>query len=267
MSKSLPVGPVVMRQRWESLLFLHWRYPIEVIQETLPPGLNVDTCAGEAYIGVVPFLMRKVRPRFLFSVPGLSNFHELNLRTYVVDEHGRKGVWFYSLDADQPIAVTIARKLFALPYEHARMRYEVDADRWESFFSQRKGSESQVFNYRGRGDSAVSEEGSLCEFLVERYRLFCYNARKDVLYSGEIHHAPYCVSEVDVDEYSKALFELNGLGMPEGGPDHQILAQPVDVDIYPLRRIEHSLKLRAMGETTNVARSFSERYQKSEGSI
>ncbi|MBM49753.1 MAG: hypothetical protein CMP27_07970, partial [Roseibacillus sp.] len=72
-----------MHQRWENLLFLHWAVPAQSVKEHLPPGLEVDTYNGTAWVGVVPFFMRGVRPRFLPSVPGLSNFLELNVRTYV----------------------------------------------------------------------------------------------------------------------------------------------------------------------------------------
>jgi CofH subfamily radical SAM domain protein len=99
----------VMYQKWRELLFLHWAYDPLIIQDTLPPGLSVDTFAGKAYVGLVPFFMRDIRPRFVPVVPGISNFLEVNLRTYVHDERGVAGVWFYSLDANQWLAVQLAR--------------------------------------------------------------------------------------------------------------------------------------------------------------
>lgn len=99
-----------MYQRWRDLLFLHWEYPVEQIQQTLPPGLRVDTYHGQAYLGIVPFFMCDIRPRFLPAVRGISHFLELNLRTYVYDEAGVPGVWFYSLDANQRLAVKVARR-------------------------------------------------------------------------------------------------------------------------------------------------------------
>ena len=116
-----PVGNPVMYQQWRELLFLHWEFPIAELQRTLPEGLFVDTFADKAYLGVVPFFMRNIRPRFLPAVPGISNFMEMNLRTYVYDRAGVPGVWFYSLDANQWLAVKIARRVFHLPYEHAEM--------------------------------------------------------------------------------------------------------------------------------------------------
>ncbi|HKK19376.1 MAG TPA: DUF2071 domain-containing protein, partial [Opitutales bacterium] len=119
--RELPDGPVVMYQRWSELLFLHWAVPTEVVQAGLPKGLNVDSFEGKAWIGVVPFEMSGVRPRGLPAVPWLSNFPELNLRTYVYDEQGRPGVWFYSLDTPNAVANWTARTFFHLNYRTAKM--------------------------------------------------------------------------------------------------------------------------------------------------
>ena len=64
----------VMKQAWRNLAFLHWEIDPDLIQQTLPPGLTVDTFEGKAFIGIVPFYMRHVRPVYLPSVPGISFF-------------------------------------------------------------------------------------------------------------------------------------------------------------------------------------------------
>src|SRR5260370_6090712 len=112
-----PVGrPGVMFQRWSHLLFFHWMCDPEMVQQTLPRGLTVDTYEGMAWIGIVPFCMRRVRPTLLTFLSSI--FLELNLRTYIRDQNGRPSVWFYSLDANHPLAVLTARLLFCLPYMH-----------------------------------------------------------------------------------------------------------------------------------------------------
>ena len=142
-----PNSPVVMRQEWSHLLFLHWEMDPALIQEHLPPGLTVDTYDGKAYLGVVPFHMDNVRPSFCPTVPGLSWFLELNLRTYVHDENGVPGVWFFALDCDQWLAVKLARSLFHLPYQHAQMEsYQHEGTL--NYISRRKGCEqSQIYRY------------------------------------------------------------------------------------------------------------------------
>src|SRR3990172_1255020 len=105
---------VVMHQDWRHLLFLHWEYDIEEIQRSLPPGLYADTFNGKAYLGIIPFSLQKLRFSVLPPVPGISDFNEVNVRTYVHDENGTPGVWFYSLDADNLPAVEAAN-LIRLP--------------------------------------------------------------------------------------------------------------------------------------------------------
>ncbi len=114
-----------MRQRWTGLLFLHWPVEPALVAERLPAGLHVDTFEGNAWLGAVPFFMDRVRPVGTPPLPWLSWFMELNVRTYVHDDHGNAGVWFFSLDCNQPLAVEIARRSFHLPYQHAVMRSRV----------------------------------------------------------------------------------------------------------------------------------------------
>lgn len=124
---SVPRRPWVMAQTWEYLLFMHWVVPAELLQNHLPNGLTLDTYAGQAWIGVVPFLMNHVRLRGLPPVPLTSRFPELNVRTYVV-KAGLPGVWLFSLDAANPLAVAIARRTFHLPYFNAAMSLAVEDD-------------------------------------------------------------------------------------------------------------------------------------------
>ncbi len=229
-----------MYQRWESLLFLHWRFDAAVIQATLPPGLWVDTFDGAGWLGVVPFQMRGVRPRGLPAVPGLSNFPELNLRTYVVDATGRPGVWFYSLDTPQRIANWIARTFFHLNYRRAR--FEVtQKGRQVRYRSQLKEAAGwgavQCYEWTRSGRPFHAEPGSLEFFLVERYRLFAYDAKRGRLLTGQVHHEPYPIESVELGQYSGALFESSGLTIPAGPPVHAIASAGVDVGVFPLAQV------------------------------
>ncbi len=126
--RTRPDASPVMYQSWRDLLFLHWEWDADDIQRSLPSGLRVDRHDGRCYLGVVPFKMRRVRPRFVPPMPGVSDFLELNFRTYAYDASGTPGVWFYSLDANQRLAVAVARRFFHLPYHWARMRVDADDD-------------------------------------------------------------------------------------------------------------------------------------------
>ncbi len=231
-SKSLALG----RQRWSRLLFGHWEVGPREIQATLPPGLFVDTFEGSAYLGIVPFFMERVRPAWLPPLPGLSWFLELNVRTYVHDAAGNPGVWFYSLDCNQPVAVAIARRFFHLPYFHARMRARQQGATIY-YQSRRRGAASAEGRYAWEPatDGTPARAGTLEFFLVERYLLYAADAQGRLL-AGRVHHAPYRIYTPNVSEFSVEPARAAGFAL-NGAPVSWIAAGAVDVTVFPLERI------------------------------
>jgi uncharacterized protein YqjF (DUF2071 family) len=235
--RTRPAGPVVMLQRWEHLLFLHWRYDVAAVQATLPPGLSVDSWNGSAWLGLVPLFMRDVRPRFVPPISLLSDFLELNLRTYVFDAQGRPGIYFYSLDCDQPVAVEAARRLLHLRYEHAEIQ-AAGVDGWVNFEAQRTGTvlKSQ-FRYRAFGPAAEAPEDSIVFFLVERYRLFAADENGEQLSSVRVCHAPYLIRAAEVTHWGDAMLRLAGFAAPNREPDHVCAADRVEVEVFAPERV------------------------------
>lgn len=222
-----------MFQTWSNLLFLHWRWDAEAIQRRLPAGLTVDTFDGSAWLGIVPFFMRNIRPRFCPCVPWIGNFLELNVRTYVFDEHGRPGVWFFSLDCNQPIAVWMARTFFHLPYQHSRMKARFPSDGAVDYTNHRKGhNKTSRFCYKLAETTTTADPGSLEFFLLERYLLFT-SAPRGVL-CGQVHHAPYPVTSAKVSAWDTHVLHLNDFTEPTRQPDHICGSPSVDVSIFPL---------------------------------
>src|ERR1700680_4523345 len=111
-----------MRQTWRDLTFLHWRYDPAVVRPLAPADLQLDLCEGAAWVGLVPFLITGLSWPGVPAVPRISEFPETNVRTYVTDRTGSRGVWFFSLDAARLPAVIGARITYALPYFWARMK-------------------------------------------------------------------------------------------------------------------------------------------------
>lgn len=239
--RSRPEGRHVMRQSWRDLLFVHWRIDPAVIQATLPAGLSVDTFAGQAWIGIVPFFMRNVRWVWTPPLPGTANFQELNVRTYVHDARGVPGVWFYSLDANCWPAVKGARWTYHLPYHWAKMTHRrmLPQGRIE-YESRRRGTDTSLttrFDYEPAGDVRTANDPESFEFfLVERYVLFAQ--RKGRLYSGQVHHPPYPVRDAVVHAWDDHALQLNGFARSGRAPDHTLMSQGVDVDVFPLRRVD-----------------------------
>lgn len=235
-----PNDRVVMRQEWRKLLFLHWAVPPADVQTLLPPGLTVDTFAGQAYVGLVPFTMRNVRPVGFPAVPGLSHFHECNVRTYV-HRNGQPGVWFWSLDAAQPIAVEIARRVWRLPYFNAQMSLtEQDG---EILYHTRRthhdapSGECRV-RYAPTGTPAPALPGTLTHFLVERYLLYAQG--KNGLLRGQVHHTSYPIQSATVSELADTLVAATGLPVPGGVTrDNDMLthyASGVSVEVFPMKQ-------------------------------
>lgn len=218
-----PRGWAAMRQRWDELLFLHWEVSPSELQRTLPDGLTVDTWEGRAYLGVVPFFMNHVRPAFLPPLPWLSYFMELNVRTYVHDREGNPGVWFYSLDCNQPLAVRVARTFFGLPYWDARMSAQGGVYRSERC----DGKASAAFAYSADSQTHVADPGSLEWFLIERYLLFSVKGGR--LHRGQVHHSPYPLRNATLRECT-----LRGLGPValDGPPIHVVESPGVSVEIF-----------------------------------
>ncbi len=119
-----PAQMAVMRQKWRDLMFVHWPISPGALRPLIPAELELDLFDGTAYVGLVPFTMKGVRPVGLPAVAGLSCFHETNVRTYVRLRDRDPGVWFFNLEAASAIAVRLARSLFHLPYHFARMFLE-----------------------------------------------------------------------------------------------------------------------------------------------
>ena len=224
---SAPVG----RQRWSDLLFLHWRLAPEAVQAKLPAGLTVDVQEGAAWLGIVPFFMERIRPVYLPPLPWLSWFQELNVRTYVHDREGRPGVYFFSLDCNQPVAVARARRCFHLAYQHARMSARRRRGEVVEYTSQRRGDDIKArYSWRGEGTFREAQPGSLEFFLVERYVLF--TARPDgTLVTGRVYHAPYRIRNATVSEWSVCPAELAGFSIP-GAPDSTLMSAGVDVAVF-----------------------------------
>lgn len=225
-----PADSPVMFQRWSRLLFLHWEVSAEVIQARLPKGLHVDQYQDKCYLGIVPFFMEKVRPRFLPCAPWLSHFLELNVRTYVFDENGQPGVWFFSLDCNQPIAVELARRFFHLPYQHAAMSV-----RGTQYCCRRKDQdETAIYDYAVEGPFLTADPGSLEFFLLERYLLF--SASPDgPLHTGRVHHQPYSFAPIAEPVHSTLPFQWEGFDL-NGPPSSALVSPGVPVRIHPLRK-------------------------------
>ena len=235
----LPEGSWVLRMRWRDLLFMHWPVPEEVLRPLVPPALKLDTFDGSAWLGVVPFRMESVRPRFLPAVPWLSSFPELNLRTYVTHE-SRPGLWFFSLDAHNPVAVRLARATFGLPYFDAGMFCEVRGEevRYRSVRTHKDALPARfIASYRPTGERFDSRPGTLESFLTERYCLYSagVNGERRVR-RGDVHHELWPLQRAEAEVEELEMTSQIGVTLPETEPLLHY-SRRLDVVAWPPKRI------------------------------
>lgn len=238
----LPRGPWIMTQTWHDLLFAHWPVAIDLMRMLVPPQLILDTYAGEAWVGVVPFRMSGVRPRLAPSVPWLSAFPELNVRTYVKSsepENPKPGVYFFSLEAANPVAVALARRFFHLPYFNAYMRL-LDDGRMIHYLSRRTHKDAPpatfVGHYAPTGPVFRSAPGSLEEWLTERYCLYTVDDHGRARIA-EIHHLPWPLQPATAEIEINTMAEATGIALPATPPLLHFARRLVMV-AWPLRHVE-----------------------------
>ena len=222
--RPLPSGRWTMTQRWNDLLFAHWPVPAAHMAPLLPEGLQVDTFQGSAWLGVVPFWLDRIKIRGVPPIPGARSFPDLNLRTYVRDEfNGSRGMYCFSMDASNLLAVAAARAFYHLPYYWSEMRLEHRSEREFSFYSRRRFSSSPVIfkaRYRGLGPTrklAENRSGTLEHFLTERYCLFTRN-RDGQPVRANIHHVPWPLEEAEAEIERNDLAEAIGIELPDQKP-------------------------------------------------
>ncbi|MBV8062350.1 MAG: DUF2071 domain-containing protein [Nevskia sp.] len=187
----LPAWPWVATQTWSRLLFAHWPVAPDQLRPLVPAVLELDTFDGQAWLGVVPFEVSAFTLRGRLPLPGATAFPEINVRTYI-QGRGRPGVYFFSLDTPNWLAVAGAR-LACLPYYHARIAVLPEGELIK-YASERTPATPapRAFTgaYEPASDVFLAQPGSLERWLTERYCLYTRDPLGDVL-RGEIHHYPW----------------------------------------------------------------------------
>jgi len=238
-----PDQPVLLHQNWHHLLFLHWEVPAEELQRMVPPELTIDTFEGKAYIGLVPFTLTGVRPVMTPSLPWISTFHEVNVRTYVHLAGRDPGVWFFSLDASSNIAVAAARAAYKLPYFYSHIEFSATSDALPAIdFDAHRHDErgNQPANGRIRyipmdGIVTAASPGTIEHFLLERYILYATDGDHHI-HRARVHHQPYPMQRADLLECEETLVWAAGIRRPQETPLKHY-AREVNVKVYPLERV------------------------------
>jgi uncharacterized protein YqjF (DUF2071 family) len=230
-----PARPWLIAQTWRNLLFAHWPVSRLQLQPLIPTGLQLETYAGEAWVGVVPFHLSRIAPRGVPDRLGLG-FPELNVRTYVTAEN-KPGIWFFSLDAARLSAVIGARLAYHLPYYWASMRIEVAG--WIEFTSRRRvsppGTAAFAARYWPRDPVFESAPGSLEDWLTARYCLYAAD-RNGRLFRAEINHLPWPLQPAEMDLTVNSMATAHGISL--AGPPLLHFARCLDIVTWLPERLD-----------------------------
>jgi hypothetical protein len=215
----MPEAPWIMTQTWHRLLFAHWPVETEALRRLVPDRLPLDVYDGRSWVGIVPFEMANVSPRGVPSLPFVSAFPELNVRTYVTVD-GKPGVYFFSLDAGSAIASAAARTLFGLPYYTASMQVAHDGGevRYVSRRETNAGPAAEFSaRYRPSGPVIPPARGSLEYVLTERYCLYTVD-RSGRIFRLEIHHPPWPLQNAEAEIAANTMAAAAGIVLPGDPP-------------------------------------------------
>jgi hypothetical protein len=224
-----PEGKPSGWQRWRELLFLHWVVPQKTLRRVVPKEFELDTFEGQAFLGLVPFVMRDIRPWWLPG-PMAMDFLETNVRTYV-HYRGEPGVYFLSLDASSWLAVQAARYGWSLPYFHAAMELSEAAGLITYRTKRQRGPGTVSLSYRRGAPLGESRLGTLPYFLLERYYLFAQKGRS--IMRGHVHHVPYPAYAAELVTYEGDLLGSLCSGLPQ----HAHYSPGVDVEVFGPTRL------------------------------
>lgn len=182
----LPRGQWMYYQEWNRVLFLHWSVPYSTLREIVPEDLELDTFQGQCYVSLVAFAMEHIRPRFLPAIGWVSNFEEINIRTYV-NRDGKKGVYFLSIEAQKSISAWLARKLSGLPYQKSEM---------ERSLQKLSSTNKKGFMVEAEFDVGddIEIKSDLQTWLLERYCLYQDQGTK--LFRYDIHHKEWNIKQI-----------------------------------------------------------------------
>jgi uncharacterized protein len=226
-----PVRTTVFRQAWVDLTFVHWALDPDAVAPLLPPGVRPDVLGGRTQVGLIAFRMRDVAIGRSPSIPYLGSFAETNVRLYTVDDAGRRGVVFLSLDASRLVPVLLARAL-GVPYRWSRM--SVTSTGTERVYACRRrwpGRAGVTSRLVVRPGSAIGQPSELERFVTARWGLHLAGRTGPAYWPNE--HAEWPLHRAELVEVDDDLVAAAGLPRPQGAPTSVLWSPGVRVRFGP----------------------------------
>jgi uncharacterized protein len=222
------VRPVLLRQVWRDVAFLHWPLDPAVAAPLLPPGTRPDVLAGVTYVGVVSLRIVRTAPGVGPPLPWAGAFDEVNVRLYSVDGRGRHGVVFLRMDAGRLLPVLAARALPRLPYVWSRTGVQRDDEPYVVFV----GRHLRIVLRIG----APVEPGPRDAFVTARWGLHTRVAGHTVYLP--VAHEPWQLRTAELVDLAGDPLQAAGLPAAAGPPVGVLFSPGVDeVRLGPPSRV------------------------------
>jgi len=207
-----------MLQGWRNLASVHWPVDPALVQRLLPPAFRVDTFDGAAWVGLIPFHMERIRLPHLPPFGRLSTFPETNVRTYIVDPQGRRGVWFLSLDITRLAPTVVARVSYRLPYCWSFMSIDRAGDRIEYRSDRRwpRGTAQSRLVIRVGEPIPAADVSDLQHFITARWSLGSTLFGRPIW--ADVDHEPWPLHRVTVEDVDASVITACGFPEPQGDP-------------------------------------------------
>lgn len=218
-------------QEWNQALFLHWEIPFDVIRKCVPEKLMLDSLDGKYYVSLVVFNMQNIRPRNLPALSFISDFHEINLRTYI-NKDGRRGVYFLSLEAEKFLSTYLAKNLSGLAYKKSKIKR----------IANKIFSKNELKKVSLEVDYAVGEKvdtkTALDTWLTERY--CAYLEIKGQIFVYHIHHQEWPIKQVEIKKLT-LNYNAGEMLLSERPPDLAHYSEGVKVLTWAKENIDFEI--------------------------
>lgn len=223
----LPVGKWKYYQEWNNALFFHWTIPFETLRKCVPKKFNIDTFDGKCYVSLVAFTMEKIRPKYLPSISFISNFEEINVRTYI-DNDNKKGVYFLNIEAGKLLSTFIAKALSGLPYEKSNIK------RTEKRYISKNIKKGFYLNTEFEIKNELQCKTELDKWLTERYCLYLDNENE--FYRYDIHHKEWEIKSVEIKQLN-LNYKIGDINLSDRQPNLTHYSEGVKVIAWKRQRV------------------------------
>lgn len=217
-------------QEWNNVIFLHWQVQEDELERLVPSNITVDTFGGNSWVSLVAFTMEKIKPGLLPPIAAISDFHEINVRTYVT-KNNKPGVYFLSIEAEKLLSVFIAKHLSGLPYTKAVIKRS--NDECQMYASMNIEKQFQ-FDISFKIGAEIDSPAALDRWLTERYCLYFDKSSHTFRY--EIHHKPWKLFDVEIIKL-ETEYTIGDINLSRK-PDLAHFSDGVKVIAWPRQRLD-----------------------------